>query len=535
MHIDTAPALVCIVISSVLLYYLLIKRRPLEDLRGPEGGYLLGVEYNLRKEAHVGETSLRWEKEYGPTYKIPGCFGETILVTSDPRAISHILHEHAVDYPATRDIRKLYELIFGRGVLWVVGDEHKRHRRLLSPAFSLSHMKSFIPLFQEYAKKLSDKWNTEIQQGTQIIDVVTWSQKVTLDIIGETLEDKPNELTEALHELEKLGFSPSIFETLLQAIPRHLPASIGRIQAKYLPLNIDKLSMKYLEVSSRKARELIHKPGIAAPHDIDQIDRVVGKHRDVLSVLVEANQAEDPRKRLADHEVASQISTLLQAGHHTTGYSLAWILYELSQHPADQQRVYEEIKQLRNKSEGNFTAKDYDNLANGWLGICTKESLRLHPILPQLPRAPRHTDVIPLQFPVESAAGTTLSQVEVHAGQRIVVDVTTYNRLESVWGADATKWNPARFLEPSTRSSVTVGMTSNLLTFSGGPKGCIGWRFALMELHTLLASLLEQFRFDVPEGVEIKDKLTVLIIPTVVGSEVVEAKLPLLVQSRKKQ
>ncbi|ESK86106.1 cytochrome p450, partial [Moniliophthora roreri MCA 2997] len=250
---------------------------------------------------------------------------------------------------------------------------------------------------------------------------------------------------------------------------------------------------------------------------------------------VEANQAEDPRKRLADHEVTSQISTLLQAGHHTTGYSLAWILYELSQHPADQQRVYEEIKQLRNKSEGNFTAKDYDDLANGWLGICMKESLRLHPILPQLPRAPRHTDVIPLQFPVESAAGTTLSQVEVHARQRIVVDVTTYNRLESVWGADATKWNPARFLEPSTRSSVTVGMTSNLLTFSGGPKGCIGWRFALMELHTLLASLLEQFRFAVPEGVAITDKLTVLIIPTVVGSKAVEAKLPLLVQSRKNQ
>ncbi|EEB90869.1 hypothetical protein MPER_10868, partial [Moniliophthora perniciosa FA553] len=344
------------------------------------------VEYDLRKESHVGETSLGWAKEYGPTYKIPGCFGETILVTSDPRAISHVLHEHVIDYPATRDTRKLYELVFGRGVLWAVGDEHKRHRRL------------------------SDKWNTEIQQGTQIIDVVTWCQKVTLDIIGESsfnyrfeaLEDKPNELTEALHELEKLGLSPSVSETLLQALLRHLPTGLGRIQAKYFPMSIDKHSMKYLEVSSRKARELMRNSDIVAPYDVDQ---VIGRSKDVLSVLetqVRANRAEDPRKQLDDGEVTSQISTLLQAGHHTTGYSLAWILYELSRHPTDQQRIYEDIKQLRSRTQGNFTAKDYDDLANGWLGLCVKV--------------------------LESAGGKMLSQVEVHAGQRVLVDVIEYNR-----------------------------------------------------------------------------------------------------------
>ncbi|ESK86113.1 cytochrome p450 [Moniliophthora roreri MCA 2997] len=529
MHTDIAPGLVVIVISGVVFFYFLVKRKPLEGLRGPKGeGYLLGVEYKLKFEERMGELSFKWAKEYGTTYKIPGCFGETILVTCDPRAIYHVLHQHVVDYPTSKDIRKFYELVAGRGVVWVVGDEHKRHRRVLGPAFSVNQTQSFIPLFQRHVQKLAEKWNAELERGTRTIDMVTWCHKVTLDVIGESsfnyhfgaLEDKPNELTDALYELEKLGSSPSALEILLQAMPRHLP--------NFLVNNLrNNVATRYLEVSSEKARELMQKP--VSGH-MDE------EGKDILSVLnaqVQANQAEDPKKRLADHEVTAQISTLLQAGHHTTGYSLAWILYELSRHPADQQRVYEEISRIRARTQGNFTTDDYDELADGWLGACVKESLRLHPVLSQLARTARHDDVIPLEFPIETAAGTTLSHVQVHSGQRIHIDVVAYNQLEDVWGADAKEWNPARFLESSIRNSaVTVGMTSNLLTFSGGPKGCLGWRFALLELHALLAGLLEQFQFDVPEGVEIKDKMAVVIIPLVVGSEAAGARLPLLVQSR---
>ncbi|EEB95215.1 hypothetical protein MPER_05850, partial [Moniliophthora perniciosa FA553] len=116
---------------------------------------------------------------------------------------------HVVEYPASKDFKRLFKLLFGPGIIWVTGDEHKRHRRVLSPAFSISHMKSFLPLFQQHASQLVLKWNAELGRGNQTIDVVPWLHKVTLDVIGESsfnyrfeaIEDKQNEVTDALHAL----------------------------------------------------------------------------------------------------------------------------------------------------------------------------------------------------------------------------------------------------------------------------------------------------------------------------------------------
>jgi cytochrome P450 len=87
---------------------------------------------------------------------------------------------------------------------------------------------------------------------------------------------------------------------------------------------------------------------------------------------VRANKAENPSKRLAEHEVLAQMSTLIQAGHHTTAFTLAWILCELSRHSHDQQKIYEEIQRARVKRHGDLIAEDYDELSEGWLGACVK-------------------------------------------------------------------------------------------------------------------------------------------------------------------
>ncbi|ESK90192.1 cytochrome p450 [Moniliophthora roreri MCA 2997] len=530
---------------AIVLPYLFKRRKQLKGLRGPQReSYLSGVEYKLRLEnlQQAGDLTYKWAEKYGSTYKIWGCFGQKILVTSDPRAIQYILHQHVVEFPAPRDIRRFFELIFGRGVIWAVGEEHRRHRRVLSPAFSINHMKGFVPLFQQHVTQLAEKLNAELRHGTQVLDIIPWSHKVTLDVIGESsfnyqfgaLKDKPNELTNALKDLEDIANSPSPSQTIIQALPRHLPKLISYFQARYLPTNVEKGFLKYLELSNQKAREMMHTSGLVVGDEHNEKAETSGKERDVLSVLVRANRAEDPRKRLTEDEVLAQMSTLIQAGHHTTGYSFAWILYELSRNPMDQQKVYEEIKHIHSRTSGELSDPDYDELASSWLGLCVKEALRLHPVVTQLVREPTYPDLVPLELPVESSSGETISEVPVQAGQRILVDIGVYNRLEAVWGPDANEWNPSRFLDNSApMKSVSVGMTANLLTFSGGSKGCIGWRFALMELHALLAGLLEQFHFSLPADVEIRSAQLGLTVPIVGGKENEGPMLPLVVRRRR--
>ncbi|KAK7039113.1 hypothetical protein VNI00_010298 [Paramarasmius palmivorus] len=552
-HINTISTRAVIALTCVAVVYFANVRRRLDELRGPQGdGYLLGVEYRLTLEEQIGDLTFQWAEEFGPTYKIPGCFGETILVTADPRAIHHVLQERVLNYPPTKDRRRFLEKFFGRGIVWAVAEDHKRHRRVLSPAFSTGHIQGFIPLFRRHVSHLADMLYAEVQKQAPSLDIIPWLNKSTLDIIGESafnhdfgsLVNTPSKLAPVLHDVDNISVQPSPIGTLVQALPRYLPDSVCYIQAKYFPTKMDRVLAEYIRVSTELAREFMQTTGLLV--DEHGVSKPYLPEKDVLSILEpvvtlaetdRANKAESPNKRLAEHEVLAQISTLIQAGHHTTAFTLAWVLCELSRHSLDQQKVYEEIQCLRDKRHGDLIAEDYDELSEGWLGACVKqEALRLHPIVHQLLRSPDVADTIPLQIPIESATGGNIPRLQVLPGQRIVIDITMYNRLKVVWGDDADTWNPSRFFRHSLTSShaVTVGMTSNLLSFSGGSKGCIGWRFALMEIYVLLAGLLDRFQFGLPSGVEIKDFMTVICVPVIIGKEEMGTTLPLIVEPRTK-
>ncbi|EEB91587.1 hypothetical protein MPER_10031, partial [Moniliophthora perniciosa FA553] len=280
---------------SLTLLYFLNRRKNLNFLRGPEGdGYLLGAEYQLSMAQQVGELTFKWTKEYGVTYRIPGCYGENILATADPRALHHILHQNVVEYPMASDVRRIFELIFGRGVIWVVGDEHRKHRRVLSPAFSINHMKTFLPSFQEHVSHLADKWNAELAKGTEMLDVIPWFHKVTLDVIGETsfnyhfnaLENKPNELTETLKDLD---LSPSPASVLIQASLRYIPSWFSNFQHRHFPTPVEKIADRYLTMACEKAREVMQENGLTLESGDENKEAeemvLTGKEKDVLSIL----------------------------------------------------------------------------------------------------------------------------------------------------------------------------------------------------------------------------------------------------------
>ena len=89
--------------------------------------------------------------------------------------------------------------------------DHQRHRKIMNPAFSVAHLRSFLPLIQNFSSKvrahmpvrrhaaeqlerffsiqLVDIWRAELasdtNEGEMTVMVNTWFSRVTLDIIGE--------------------------------------------------------------------------------------------------------------------------------------------------------------------------------------------------------------------------------------------------------------------------------------------------------------------------------------------------------------
>lgn len=83
----------------------------------------------------------------------------------------------------------------------------------------------------------------------------------------------------------------------------------------------------------------------------------------------------------------------------------------------------------------------------------------------------------------------------------------------SVWGPDAHIFKPERWIQdrkhkyyerdlPASVVEETSGGWSHLMTFSIGPRNCIGYRMALAEFKVGLAVLVDRFEFIRHEGMD---------------------------------
>jgi len=66
-----------------------------------------------------------------------------------------------------------------------------------------------------------------------------------------------------------------------------------------------------------------------------------------------------------------------------------------------------------------------------------------------------------------------------------------------VFGADAERWNPERWL--ADRERETRSMEHSLMTFGAGKRSCMGKNIAMLELHKLVAALCLKFRIELAE------------------------------------
>ncbi|CAE6474322.1 unnamed protein product [Rhizoctonia solani] len=99
-----------------------------------------------------------------------------------------------------------------------------------------------------------------------------------------------------------------------------------------------------------------------------------------------------------------------------------------------------------------------------------------------------------------------ISNICVKEGTHLYLSLGSVNRDRQTWGDDADQFNPSRWLS-SLPTSVTdsriPGIYSNMMTFLGGPRSCIGFKFSQLEMKVVLSSLLSTFKFELGPDVHI--------------------------------
>ncbi|KAF9024368.1 cytochrome P450 [Hymenopellis radicata] len=404
-----------------LAFRLYRKRISIDMIRGPPSpSWLLGHQYMLRHAKNVGDYETAWYRDYGSVFRIAGVLSEPVLLVSDPMALQYILQASGYQFPKALDTTRLLAAFFGNGLLGANNQDHPRQRKILNSAFSAVHLQSYLDVFHATGSKLVDKLKESLREGHEVQNMLSWTQKATLDIIGVTsfrysfgaLDNTHSALEDVLNHLfTEVMLFPSVADVFIsQGVLRHLPESIMPIMTK-LPTRENIKLREFRQAMENIARDIYHR-------ELQFVKDGIEEGKDIINILALSSLSNDERKRMTESEIAAQMGTFIFAGHDTTANSLAWLLYELSRHPEDQDRIRQEISQVR-PDTGVLTSSDYN--AMPWLNASLKEALRLHPFAQTLVRVAERNDVLPLLEPV-------LKEIPIAKGQAIHTSIYMYNR-----------------------------------------------------------------------------------------------------------
>ncbi|EIN06781.1 cytochrome P450 [Punctularia strigosozonata HHB-11173 SS5] len=539
------PNTVTVIYSAALLTWSLrhlYRRYAIKSIlrvlpRPPDAGFLTG-HLLMMFDPWSG---VKLQEEFatlGSVFQVNGLIGDEQIYVTDPRALHHILVKDETKFEETRAFIELNKLIFGDGILSAEGAIHRAQRRILNPHFSTNNLRTLMPTFTEVVNALNAAIATDIRGGLHEIDMLNWLSRASLDIMGRAgvgydfgalnPDRADNEYTAAIKNLLPAVFPFAPFMDLMPDIRHSLPPRFRRFLVDVMALQFNGI---------RRVRDIVdtmYRSGkeIYARRKSRLESSATGT--DIFSMLVKSNTNLPDDERMPEESLIAQISMLVFAGTDTTSAAMARALSILADHQDVQQRLREEVIDAFTE----YATLTHDELmALPYLDAVIKEVLRLHPPAYMFLRTAREDTTLPLAFPVVGTDGRTIHEVPIRKRQQIIMGLGGTNSDERIWGPDAKNFKPERWLKPlpgSVAQARVPGVWANQMTFISGPRACLGFKLAEIEMKLTLATLLRDFVFS-PGNEEIFWKLGFVVQPHAAGQEHGPPHMPLKVTAVKRE
>ncbi|KAG8762579.1 hypothetical protein FRC11_008701 [Ceratobasidium sp. 423] len=410
-------------------------------------------------------------------------------------------------------------------------------KRVITPAFSSANLQDFLPIFFGKAKELQAKWDDIIalegEKGAEI-DVYHWMARGTFDIIGlagfdyafNAMENEENPVYLAYKEMFAMTLDLERTRGLISMlISVYFPTFY-----KFFPDEATKTVAASHKVIYGMCRELVETKREAVLREMEGGDKTQYA-KDLLSRLLRSNLSTDlpESQRLSDDSLMDNINTMLFAGSDTTSLSLAWTLFLLATHPDYQTSLREELTTFQGAivdpyDPSIFSALDELPKLNNFI----RESLRLIPPVHSSLRVAMEDDIIPTSEPVRLRDGTfTTDGVRIKKGTYVHIALEGINLVRDVWGEDATEFRPERWDNLPETVKANPSIYGGMMTFSHGPRACMGFRFSVMVMKTFLYFMISSYRFEPIMKISMENNVMVRPYPNAEWQK--PSKLPLRV------
>jgi len=373
--------------------------------------------------------------EYGNFCLIkPVLRGNNTILINDPDAVKAILVKNHENYKKGPGFERV-KMLLGNGIIVSDGAFWRRQRRMIQPAFSRQCIEGLAKKMQKANQQWLVRWQEKAEKN-ELLDVSSETSELSLEVILRCLfSDDMDKL------IKQEGQNP--FEILTYDLARDI-----------------QFVLKF-----RALKSLVQQL-------MDERRQSEKRYHDFLEAFMEAIDKESG-EGMTDKEIIDEVMTLIIAGHETGATTLNWAWYLLSQNPAEEKKLQDEVD--------NGVAGDIPTFAEvGKMPFSRQvieEALRLYPPVWLYSRT--------------AIADDNICGYDIPAGTNIFFAPYYLHRHPDFWD-EPEAFKPDRFAPEEVKKRHKFAF----IPFSAGPRRCIGDYFSIVEMQIHLGTMAKKFKLE---------------------------------------
>jgi cytochrome P450 len=395
-----------------------------------------------------------------------------VYLFNNPHHIEDALIRNHKNFIKSRGLQ-ISKRLLGEGLVTSEREYHDRQRRIIQPAFHPALIKKYGDVMTTYAANMCQRW-----EDGMTLDIHKEMIHVTAGIISKAVLGSDIKSEQGDQVGDALLTCAEYFNRLLMPF--------GELIEKIPILHIN----KGFQQAKRKLDSIVY--NMIKEHRDNERKGV--QQMDLLSTLLQAQDAEAGIGRMTDSQLRDEVMTIFLAGHETTANALTWTLYLLSQNPLVEGKLYEELCSVLGDSKGSKTnriptVEDVPKLE--YTEKVFRESMRLYPPAWTIGRQAINDYKVD-KYVIPAGSIVLMSQYVMHRNPRYFADPELF--YPDRWNKEEKSQLP-RF---------------SYFPFGGGIRGCVGEPFAWMEGILLIATICRQWKMqhDPDHKVELKPLIT---------------------------
>ena len=407
-----------------------------------------------------------------------------VILLTRPETVAAMLS--TTDFNDKSSVYEKGHDFLGDSLLMSSGTKWKIHRRIMNPALhSKSYLKTYVPIVWKNSRKLVEDITQRTQKTGGIMPRVNevlshyLIHLVIQSLLG--LEASDEVVAQLLENQDR------VMELIFERIIWYRNDFLFRLTAagKEYDERVAKTNLIVADFVSQGAKKLTERDNNSAGEN------------SVLDILLQEH-FKDP-KGFDYFKVKDEVMVVFAAGHDTSSWGLVWTLLELGHRPELQEEILHEIDEFVRLDE--VASLDVLNQMKFTESVIL-ESLRLYPTAAGFSRKPPKGLIVTQDG----------KEHKIPAGSDVHIVPFMIHRSQDVW-EKAESFDPYRFFyEDATKSPYAylsfagkfpIDGFQTKATLAGGPRTCLGKKFALIELKIALIFLIKNFK--ITSLVSIKD------------------------------